>query len=512
MRILFLFAVFFSGPALVEGQEAVRTAPMKVESAAVKSESFWDAAFWKDRDGKDHKFGHVLTTLEYSSRDGQPLIKAKREYRMALQQGRVTVAHEFTLTTWEMGERLLKLEYVDGNLRRTLEEQPEGGYLVTSYRENSSTQDRIAKSYKPIGIAAEMKLVTSLRRVGEKFAYQYYDPTLNFIVAVQGEAKEIQKLDRNGKQDERESLRIVSRGQKIQGILPPEGTTWIDLKTGTVNGSLMEIPGIGYVTLARTTAEFATSKNGLLPDPGKLNNIHLPARIPGLHRSNEATYRFTLQQPTDPAELIVLSLRQTIIAGKDDLHFDLRVIAQRAPSGKNSTKEIAPEFLAANGYISSNDPKVIELAKRAVAGAPTNSWAKAQAIERWLKDHFRDQQGKKLETASEIANDRNGLCGNCRHTGILLAAMCRAEGVPSRTALGLIYAESQGEAFFAFHMWTEVNIDGEWLGLDATLGNGSIGPGHIKVTDASWAGERGMTPLLPVMNFLAKRPKIELAK
>jgi transglutaminase-like putative cysteine protease len=82
--------------------------------------------------------------------------------------------------------------------------------------------------------------------------------------------------------------------------------------------------------------------------------------------------------------------------------------------------------------------------------------------------------------------------------------MCRAEGVPARTAVGLIYVEKTAKPYFGFHMWTEVFIDGQWLGLDGTLGQGSIGAAHLKIADHSWHGVESLTPLLPVNRILGK--------
>jgi transglutaminase-like putative cysteine protease len=132
-------------------------------------------------------------------------------------------------------------------------------------------------------------------------------------------------------------------------------------------------------------------------------------------------------------------------------------------------------------------------------------------MQSWLNKNFRFVSTKVMDTAAQVANDPNGLSGDCTEVAMLLAAMCRAQGIPSRTAIGVIYADNP-KPHFAFHMWTEIYIQGTWLGLDATLGRGSVGPGHIKVTDSSWEGERGQTPLMPVMQFIGKHPKIEVLK
>jgi hypothetical protein len=81
--------------------------------------------------------------------------------------------------------------------------------------------------------------------------------------------------------------------------------------------------------------------------------------------------------------------------------------------------------------------------------------------------------------------------------------MCRAAGVPSRTAIGLLYVYRGGPSM-GFHMWAEVFIDGSWRGIDSTLGKGGVSAAHIKVTDNSWARVESLTPLLPVQEILGK--------
>ena len=46
--------------------------------------------------------------------------------------------------------------------------------------------------------------------------------------------------------------------------------------------------------------------------------------------------------------------------------------------------------------------------------------------------------------------------------------------------------------------------------MDATLGQGSVGPGHIKITDHSWAEVMSFTPLLPVKGFIMANPTVEV--
>ena len=104
--------------------------------------------------------------------------------------------------------------------------------------------------------------------------------------------------------------------------------------------------------------------------------------------------------------------------------------------------------------------------------------------------------------ASQVLGD---LKGDCRQHAMLTAALCRAAGVPARTAVGLVYADdAQRGPVLAFHMWTEVWVKGQWLMLDAVLGQGSVGAGHLKIADNSWQDIQTLAPLLPVTRVIGK--------
>ena len=169
--------------------------------------------------------------------------------------------------------------------------------------------------------------------------------------------------------------------------------------------------------------------------------------------------------------------------------FELHVKASTKTGGEVAEKEPDAEFLQSSYFIASDDAKVKELARRAV-GAEADPWKKALRIERWVRANMKLTAYEALATADHVART---LEGDCTESSMLAAAMCRAEGVPSRTAIGLIYADIKGAPHFAFHMWTEVWIKGRWLSIDATLGKGYVGATHLKITDHSWHDERNMS-------------------
>ena len=90
--------------------------------------------------------------------------------------------------------------------------------------------------------------------------------------------------------------------------------------------------------------------------------------------------------------------------------------------------------------------------------------------------------------------------------------MCRAESVPSRTAVGLVYHVDKGTPKFSYHMWLEVNVKGQWIGLDPTLGYNSVGAAHLKLADQSWHESHSLNALLPVLRVMMGKPKVEVLK
>src|SRR5205807_1921486 len=123
-------------------------------------------------------------------------------------------------------------------------------------------------------------------------------------------------------------------------------------------------------------------------------------------------------------------------------------------------------------------------------------------VEKWVHENMSSSTAVGFATAAQVARD---LKGDCRQHAMLSAAMCRAAGVPSRTALGVVYGEGRERGpVLGFQMWTEVFGQGQWVGIDATLGKGGVGPGHLKINDASWRDTQTLAPLLPVTRVAGK--------
>jgi hypothetical protein len=132
------------------------------------------------------------------------------------------------------------------------------------------------------------------------------------------------------------------------------------------------------------------------------------------------------------------------------------------------------DCLAASSMIQCDAELIVNTAKR-IVGDETNAWKAAQMIERWVESNLVDKN-MDVAYASALEVCQN-LSGDCTEHAVLVCALARASGIPSRTAMGLLYLGG----IWGGHAWTEVWIDGEWYALDATIGAGSVDALHLTV-------------------------------
>lgn len=133
----------------------------------------------------------------------------------------------------------------------------------------------------------------------------------------------------------------------------------------------------------------------------------------------------------------------------------------------------AGEYLESSSMLDTGDELIVELAERALDGVGGDKRERAEALRRFVYRHVRTKSlGVGFASASEVARSCEG---DCSEHGTLLAALLRADGIPSRVVSGLVYVDefAGAEAVFGYHMWTQalLEIDGEkrWVDLDATL-------------------------------------------
>lgn len=366
-----------------------------------------------------------------------------------------------------------------------------------------------------VGLVREPKLFQELKlKAGESFDYPSYIPTVNRVVrtTLTFEGEESRTLWPGA--PARKLLRFVTKPEPIGKVRLPSSTTWVDAETFEPLQLETDFPAFGgRLTFVRTTREAATVPVTRPVEVFKHQSIRLDRKIPEIHGKASVVYKVTVLRDDEPETIFATDGRQQLknLDAKSK-SFELHVSARHGPE-RTAAAEPAPgqEFTSSNYFINWDNDAVRGLAAKAAStllpGA--TDWDKAIAIERWVHRNMKAFEfSQAMATADNVART---LTGDCTEYAMLSAAMCRAVGIPSRTALGLVYAPGKdGNPFLAYHMWFEVYANGQWLPLDATLGMGGVGPGHVKITDHSWHEEKSFAPLLPVLRALSARPALSV--
>jgi len=366
-----------------------------------------------------------------------------------------------------------------------------------------------------LGIGKEASLLKDKKpKVGKTIEYLSYEGRINRVVKMKITAQEPEELALSDGQKPKKWLKYLLEMEPAGDFKLPPATLYADPETFEPMRVDSDMPTLGgKMTVLRTTKEFALRAPAKLLDIAEAQSIKLDRAVPGIHAKSSVTYRIAFAGDTALDKIFAADDRQKVRdADAKTRTFDLQVTAARQPvkSDEPPTK-LGKEYLGSSFYIDWDNDLVKQHARAAIRNAPAKAgdWEKARAVEVWVNANMKSEFNQAMAPCASVAK---GLSGDCSEYSMLATGMCRALGIPSRTALGVVYVAPKAleKPTLAYHMWFEVCIDGQWLALDGTLGQGSVGPGHLKITDSHWDGERGFTPLLPVLNVLGAQPKVTI--
>jgi hypothetical protein len=440
--------------------------------------------------------GHVHTRVIEHKDNGKVHLISSIEMRLLVRRGTDTISLGMDIGNVETPAGFVTgtiLRQFLGKEQKVLVEGKVDGNKLRLTLDKTTALAPAPWNEKVLGIYGQQKLFKEKKiKAGDTLDYLSFEPSINLVIQMHVKAKELENV--RFSDATRRYLRIEVVGDKVQTFQPPPLTIWLD-DNHDIAASKTEIAGLGEIYLVRTNRDIALTP----PGAGELSQVNqsipLRQRVLRAHETTGVIYRIRIKGDTDPASTFARDGRQKVLSVDGDT-IDLEV--HRAPVAK--VEKVGAEFLESSHFITSADEKVREHAKQAVADE-ADPWQKALKIERYVNQRMTAKPDQALATASHVAKT---LEGDCTEYSMLAAAMCRAEGVPARTAIGLVYGEVRGNPIFAFHMWTEVWVAGEWRSIDATLGQGSIGAMHIKISDQSWKDEVTAAPLLPTLRVLGK--------
>lgn len=287
----------------------------------------------------------------------------------------------------------------------------------------------------------------------------------------------------------------TTRGQRVTvTLVSPIGTmevvSWVD-RDGLPLKALLPMPGLGNMEMIVVDEE--TALESFVPPEIFLTSTIQANRKINPKKVQQIRYRIRARNPAQGDQIDLTQLPQTdmqIVIPRPDGSVDVVVSRQSHRPGKTGPRMAAgerqDEYLASNLMINLDDPKLVELARRAGGGGvDKDPYRLADRLRRFVSEYVTTKNlNVGFATASEVCRTREG---DCSEHGVLLAALGRLNGLPSRVAIGLAYVPVFGkhEDIFGYHLWTQFLIDGQWIDVDAALGETQCSPTRIAFATSS---------------------------
>ncbi len=287
-----------------------------------------------------------------------------------------------------------------------------------------------------------------------------------------------------------------------QRLLEIEGTTsisgrpllrqiyWTDEK-----GEILKAyaPSLDLITF-RTDREGALSTNNAYP-PDLLQISRIPLKSGVLASATSATF---LVQHKDAKLEFPDSARQRV--KRIDEHRVEVTVSQEPQSGPDDPPP-SDSDLDAGPQIEVKDAQIQQLASR-VSEKIKEPYELAVALRDLVSEHItKKDMSQGFSTAAEVARSRQG---DCTEHAVLLAAVCRARGIPARLAAGLVQvSDAQGFAM-NYHMWTLIWDGKHWRPVDARFSPLKIGHERIELLSTDLADGNTYYCLAPVLQALGQ--------
>lgn len=174
--------------------------------------------------------------------------------------------------------------------------------------------------------------------------------------------------------------------------------------------------------------------------------------------------RFVIHAANDARPVIGTDEQRVTPLGNGDWQVDVgdAVAGGEAPP--------TPQDTQANAWLQSDTPEIRALADSAVLGARSDQ-QKMDGLRDFVSGYIHGQgTDAGYASAIEVVQTRQG---DCKAYAVLLAALARAEGIPTRVVTGMVYADHFGGSSQVFvpHAWVQAWVDGRWQSFDAALGH-----------------------------------------
>jgi transglutaminase-like putative cysteine protease len=127
--------------------------------------------------------------------------------------------------------------------------------------------------------------------------------------------------------------------------------------------------------------------------------------------------------------------------------------------------------LAPTAFLQSDHPRIRATARK-VIGGESDALSAATRLNDWVYRSLRKVPTVSIPNALQVLDMGEG---DCNEHAVLLAALARAVGIPTRVVAGAVYLDGA----FQYHAWCELWL-GQWVSIDPAFHQFPVDATHIK--------------------------------
>lgn len=359
----------------------------------------------------------------------------------------------------------LDFEISSGRFRFSVRGSVEGNTLqVTTESAGSSRQLKIPFKSKTYLINSIMgALATTDLKPGDRYVFNIFDPASMGQAEVMAEVIGQELIDIAGVNQPTTKISMNFKGVSQLAWIGKEGE--IVKEKGLLGISLIKtnrkdaIDGLAIESSQDLTKIASVASNIALDDVEALNVLKV--RIQGIPNK----------------KLQLEGGRQT---------FNQQILTVKKETLTNLISELRTENLAAlekiflkpGPFIQSDNPKIRDLAREILKDdldAPPLT--QARKLLNWVYTHIKKRPVLSLPDALSTLENR---MGDCNEHAVLLAALARAAGIPTRIEAGLVYLKGR----FYYHAWNLMYL-GQWVTADSLFGQLPADVSHLRFATGS---------------------------
>jgi hypothetical protein len=301
-------------------------------------------------------------------------------------------------------------------------------------------------------------------------------------LAFQAESLDAVKVESTVAARERVELpegdRLLTRiDQQIQlPGAPSASTTWVDADQNVFK---MTMGLMGY-----DLAMIACSRN-CAQGPNQATDIltHAMVQVPAPIDADALAHGVTLHlRSTRDGPALQFANTDEQRVRSEDGGVELVIAPLDDGAAPNREDKPVPADTAANDWLQSDAPEIRKLAHDG-AGNAREPREQMQRLEDFVRSYIRTKDlTVGYASALEVARKPEG---DCTEHAVLLAALGRALGIPTRVVDGLAYTDRYAGLNHVFvpHAWTQAWVDGHWKSFDAALHGFDAGHVALAVGD-----------------------------